>query len=124
MYADSVGHELGTEQKKHFCARCADGYFASTPGMNSARNLICLSDTYRARLYDLLEVASPEAFNNTDVEACRRGSAVMRTFLRQHLKMDNIELNEDGFDMVCQDFFGSHHFYSRVDKYKRKKGYS
>ena len=90
--------------------------------MNSARHLICLSDSYRAKLYDLLETAHPEAFDNTIVEACRRGSELMRSFLREHLTKDKIELNDDGFEMLSQDFFGSHFFYSRSDEYKRKKG--
>jgi len=90
--------------------------------MNSARHLICLSDSYRSKLYDLLEIAHPEAFDNGEAEACRRGSELMRRFLREHLTKDKIELNEDAFDMLCEDFFGSHHFYSRADEHKRKKG--
>lgn len=118
----SLGQEPGTQRKQHFCQECADSYFACTPGMNSARHLICLSDSYRSKLYDLLETTHPEAFDNSDIEACRRGSELMRNFLREHLTKDKIELNEDAFDMLCGDFFGSHHFYSRSDEYKRKKG--
>lgn len=51
---------LGNE--RHFCAECADKYFASTPGMNSSRTLICLSDAYRRRLLDKVEAELPEAF--------------------------------------------------------------
>jgi len=106
---------------QHFCKQCADAYFASTPGMNSARDLICLSDFYRAKLFDLLETSHPEAFDNHDTEACHRGSEVMRRFLRQHLERENIEVNEDGFKMLCSDFFCSHHFYARVDEHKNKE---
>ncbi|MBL0729658.1 hypothetical protein [Piscinibacter sp. HJYY11] len=88
--------------------------------MNSARNLIQLSNFYRAKLYDELELKHPEAFDNSDDEACIRGTEVMCRFLKERLTEDNIELNEDGFDMLCQDFFGSHLFYERADKLKAK----
>src|SRR6185369_16389586 len=96
--------EPGTQREQHFCEQCADSYFACTPGMNSSRHLICLSDSYRSKLYDLLEVAHPEAFDNSDAEACRRGSELVRVFLRHHLAKDGIELNEDGFLMLWSDF--------------------
>src|SRR5258708_5401483 len=102
------GEEPGTERKQHFCDQCADAYFSSTPGMNSARRLIQLSDSYRSKLYDLLEAVHPEAFDDSDLEACRRGSELMRGFLHEHLKKDHLEMNEDAFEMLCQDFFGSH----------------
>ena len=120
--AEFRGQKPGTQREQHFCEQCADTYFACTPGMNSARALICLSDSYRAKLYDLLETSHPEAFDNSTTEACRRGSELMRNFLREHLKKDKIELNEDAFDMLCGDFYCSHHFYSRVDEYNRKNG--
>jgi hypothetical protein len=116
-----LGRVPGTQQQQHLCETCADAYFASTPGMNSSRGLICLSDSYRSRLYDLLEATHPEAFDNEDADACRRASEMMRQFLLEHLKKDKVELNEDGFDMLCQDFFCSHHFYTRQDEFKRKK---
>jgi|SRR5437867_4080117 len=119
-YKSALGQESGTRQQ-HFCEQCADIYFSCTPGMNSARGLICLSESYRSKLYDLLEATHPEAFENQDTEACRRGSKLMEDFLREHLKKDNIEVNEDAFGMLCSDFFGSHHFYTRSDEYKRKK---
>ena len=119
---DLLGLEPGTQREQHFCEQCADAYFASTPGMNSRRHLICLSDSYRARLYDLLEATAPEAFDNSTTEACRRTSELMCRFLREHLTKDGIELNEDGFEMLCADFLGSHHYYTRADEYKRKKG--
>lgn len=120
FYKPVDGHEQGTT-KQHFCQECADAYFARTPGMNPSRGLICLSDPYRSRLYDMLEAAHPEAFDNHDTEACRRGSRIMTQFLREHLKKDGIEVTGDAFDTLCQDFFGSHHFYTRSDEFKRKK---
>jgi hypothetical protein len=121
-YAEGLGQDPGTQRKQHFCEQCADEYFANTPGMNSSRGLICLSDSYRSKLYDLLEEAHPEAFDNHDAEACGRGSELMRNFLREHLTKDKIELNDDAFDMLCSDFFCSHHFYTRADEFKRKNG--
>jgi len=100
---------------EHFCRACADAYYRRN-GMNSARNLIQLSLFYRTKLYDELELAHPEAFDNSDVEACNRGVEVMCLFLKRRLAEDNIELNEDGFDMLLQDFFGSHLFYERADR--------
>ncbi len=120
MYKAVDGQEPGM-RKQHFCQECSDTYFASTPGMNSARGLICLSDTYRTKLYELLEKTHPEAFDNHDTEACRRGSRVMRDFLREQFKKENIGVNEDAFDMLCQDFFSSREFYARTDEYRRKK---
>jgi len=107
VHAVSLGQEAGTQRAAHFCEQCADNYFSCTPGWNSARGLICLSDSYRSKLYDLLEAVHPEAFDNKDAEACRRGSEFMRDFLREHLKKDKIELNEDAFDMLCGEFYCS-----------------
>jgi len=36
--------------------------------------------------------------------------------------MDGIELNEDGLMMLWRDFDCSHHYYTRADEYKRRKG--
>jgi len=119
-YGGVSGEERRT-QEQHFCQSCADEHFASTPGMNSMRNLICLSDSYRSKLYDILETAHPEAFDNHDTAACRRGSRIMQDFLREHLKKDSVEVSGDAFDMLCQDFFGSHYFYTRLDEFNRKK---
>ena len=83
--------------------------------------MIQLSDFYRSKLYDELEAKHPEAFDNSDGEACRRGSEVMRHFLKKRLTKDNIKLNTDGLEMLCHDFFGSRHFYDRVDKHRSKK---
>jgi hypothetical protein len=46
------------------------------------------SDEYRSKLFGLPETAHPEAFDNHDTGACRRGSKVMREFLREHLKKE------------------------------------
>ena len=118
---EGLGEEPVTEREQHLCEQCADAYFASTPGMNAARGLICLSDSYRSKLYDLLEAVHPEAFDNTDFEACQRASKLMQDFLREHLKKDNIEMNEGAFDMLCHDFYCSHHFYTRINEHKKKK---
>ena len=118
FYKAVAGHEPGM-QKQHFCQECADTYFACTPGMNSMRGLICLSDEYRITLLDLLEKAHAEAFDNHDSEACRRGSKLMREFLREQFKKENIGVNEDAFDMLCQSFW-SREFYARADKFRKK----
>src|ERR1700682_4224373 len=115
-----AGTPGATRWRKHFCKECADRHFARTPGMNSARDLIQLSSFYRSKLYDALEKAHPEAFDNSTTEACIKGSDLMRRFLRKHLTKDNIKLNKDGFEMLCLDFFASHHFYDRVDKRKAR----
>jgi protein-arginine kinase activator protein McsA len=109
-------------QVQHFCMECADDFFSRTPGMNSSRDLICLSDWYRAKLYDLLETAHPEAFDNSTTEACRRGSKLMRRFLREHLTKAKLELNDDAFEMLLGDFFSSRHFYTGIDEYNKRKG--
>ena len=105
-----------SRKRKHYCRQCADAYFARTPGMNSSRDLIRLSDFYRSKLYNQLEARHPEVFDNSDDEACLRGSEVMRRFLKERLTKDNIKLNRDGFEMLCHDLFCSHHFYDRIDK--------
>jgi len=89
--------------------------------MNSSRDLIGLSDFYRSKLYDQLEARHPEAFDNSNDEACLRGSEVMRRFLKEHLTKDNIRLNRDGFEMLCHDFFCSHQFYDRINKLRPKR---
>jgi len=85
------------------------------------RELICLSDSYRSKLYDLLETTHPEAFDNHDTEACRRGSKLTRNFLREHFKKDNIEVNDEVFNMLLGSFW-SREFYARAEKYRKKKG--
>lgn len=120
IQAESSESEQAAQWEHHFCRECADEYFARTPRMNSSRDLICLSDWCRSKLCDLLEVEHPEAFDNSDTEACYRGSELMRSFLREHLAKTKIELNEDAFEMLCGDFFGSHHFYTRVDEHNKR----
>lgn len=110
-----------TVKEQHFCKECADAFYASTPGLNSSRDLICLSDWYRSKLYDLLEAESPEAFDNSDGEACERGSDLMREFLRKNLTKAGLEMNGDAFEILCADFFCSHHFYDRAEEYSRRK---
>src|SRR5882672_9270889 len=100
---DSAAEQAG-EWEHHFCRECADAYFTRTPGMNSSRGLICLSDWYRSRLYDLLETTHPEAFDNSTTAACCRGSELTQHFLREHLTKDKIELNADAFEMLARDF--------------------
>lgn len=107
-------------KSKHFCRACADAYYVRA-GMNSARDLIKLSEFYRSKLYDELEAKHPEAFDNSNDEACLHGTEVMCRFLKERLTKDNIKLNRDGFDMLCQDFFGSRHYYDRIEKRKSKK---
>jgi hypothetical protein len=89
--------------------------------MNSSRNLITLSNYYRSKLYDELEVLHPEAFDNSDDEACRRGTTLVRRFLKTRLTKDGIRLNSDGFEMLWHDFNFSHHFYERTDKWRERK---
>jgi protein-arginine kinase activator protein McsA len=108
-------------QAQHFCPECADNYFACTPEMNSDRDLICLSDFFRSKLYDLLEKTHPEAFDNSTTEACHRTSELMRNFLREQLSKAKIEVNEDAFEMLCSDFFCSHHYYCRAEEVNRRK---
>jgi hypothetical protein len=120
---DALIHlSLGSSRRKrkHYCRECADRYFARTPGMNSARDLIRLSNFYRSKLYDELEARHPEAFDNSDNKACLLGSGLMRRFLKERLTKDKIRVTGDAFDMLCHDLFASHHFYERVDKLKKR----
>ena len=114
---------LGTRQKpdKRFCRQCADKHYVRA-GMNASRDLIRLSNFYRSKLYDLLEKQHPEAFDNSTAEACRKGSNLMRRFLRANLKKDNMKVSGDALEMLCIDFFSSRHFYDRVQKIKARSG--
>lgn len=109
------------QQPQSMCTSCADSYYANTPGLNSARDLIRISDFYREKLYDLLETTHPEAFDNHDTEACVHGSELMCAFLKKQLRKDRMDIRGDAFDMLCKDFFGSRHFYERADKFNGKK---
>jgi hypothetical protein len=112
---EALVHISVASTRESFWRACADAYYISN-AMNSSRDLIQLSDFYRAKLYDELELRHPEVFDNSNDEACLRGTEVMCRFLKKRLTEDNIELNEDGFDMLCHDFFGSHLFYERAEK--------
>jgi hypothetical protein len=120
--AGSSEAEKAGQLEHHFCLDCADEYFSRTPGRNPERALICLSDWYRSKLYDQLEMEHPEAFDNSNSDACIRGCGLMRDFLNKHLTKAKIELNDDAFEMLCIDFYCSHHFYARADAYRKKKG--
>jgi protein-arginine kinase activator protein McsA len=128
VHLTSTVHIVGLEQaptaqqEQHFCRECADEYYSRMPGMNSSRDLICLSDWYRSKLYDMLEVEHPEAFDHSTSEACERASELVRVFLRRELAKAGIELNEDGFEMLWIDFNCSHHFYTRADEYRQRNG--
>jgi hypothetical protein len=122
----SVTSSTGTKRRrgqKRFCRQCADDYRVRT-GMNSSRDLIRLSDFYRFKLYDLLEERHPEVFDNSTSEACAKGSELMRRFLRERLRKDQLKLRGDAFEMLFHDFIGSRHFYDRIDKLKTKKSVS
>ena len=91
-------------------------------GFNPLRNFICLSDSYRSSLYDLLETTHPEAFyDGTDFSRLTEASNTMNAFLRCELKKAKIKVNEDVLMMIFLDFIGSHHFYARRDAFKRRQ---
>lgn len=77
------------------------------------------SSHYRSKLYDELEALHPAAFDNSDDDACRRGTALVRRFLKTRLTKDGVKLNSDGFEMLWHDFNFSGHFYERAESYKR-----
>jgi hypothetical protein len=90
-------------------------------GFNPLRNFLCVSDSYRSSLYDVLEATHPEAFyDGEDYSKLAQASEMMSAFLRQELKKAKINVNEDVFMMLFLDFIGSHHFYARRDAFKRK----
>ena len=108
--------------ERHFCKQCGDYYMQSHPTLNAMRSLVCLSEGYRSRLYDLLEAAHPEAFYDGNDEALSMCAAeAMTLFLRDQLQRERIEVNEQVFEMLLCDFIGSHHFYSRRDAFNKKK---
>src|SRR5437016_4487919 len=41
--------------ERHFCEPCGNDYMRGSPTLSAMRSLICLSEGYRSRLYDLLE---------------------------------------------------------------------
>jgi protein-arginine kinase activator protein McsA len=105
----------------HFCDQCAETQLESKLQTKLPRDLIRLSDEYRATLFDLLEKTHPEAFDNHGIEACRRGSKLTREFLREQFKKDNIGVNDEVFNMLLVSFW-SGEFYARAKKYGRKEG--
>jgi protein-arginine kinase activator protein McsA len=106
IHASEAERESEIQQKQSFCRSCADAYYASTPGMNSARDLIRLSDSYRSELYDLLDATHSEAFDNHDSEACRRSSEPMCGFLRKQLKKDRMDIRGDAYRYALSGLFG------------------
>ena len=115
-----VSDERVTE--RHFCDICGDDYMKNHPTLGAMRSLLCLSEGYRSRLYDLLEAAHPEAFYAGDDEALStRAAEAMTLFLRDELKRERIDVNEQVFEMLLCDFIGSHLFYSRRDAFNRNK---
>src|SRR5579862_3527958 len=65
-----------TEQEQHLCQQCADDFYACTPDLAHMRDLICLSDFYRSKLYDLMETKCPYAFDEWD--GVDRGAQIER----------------------------------------------
>ncbi len=122
VFIGEAGSEASQETlpARSLCRSCADAYYASAPGMSAGRQLIRLSDFYRAKLYDELEIEHPEAFDNSDSEACVRSSELMCKFLKKHLKKDHLDIRGDAFDMLCIDFFGSRLFYERAELFRKK----
>ena len=118
------GAEPSVEKHEHhFCQQCANGYFADDPALSSFRNLICLSDSFRSRLYDLLEADHPKAFyDGEDDLQLMSASEVMNTLLRRQLKKEKIEVNQEVFMMLFLDFIGSRDFYTRREEHKKKGG--
>jgi len=111
---------LGQTNKLHLCTDCADKLFAASPGTNQMRNQICLSDFYRTKLFDLLEATHPEVFyRGNDNTKLHEISKLMESLLREQLKKDGVELNEDAFQMLRSDLCFSHHYYDRADDYNK-----
>lgn len=120
---DSVPHRDLGQKEQHFCNECADQYFAITPGMNSSRDLICLSDAYRKKLLDKVAAELPEVFyDGEDRKRAKEIAEKERGFLKQELTRERIEVNEDAFDMLWCDLFCSWHFYERRDAFNGREG--
>src|SRR5207237_2678408 len=80
----------------HFCEACLDRYFASTPETNPLRGLIQLSDDYRSKLCDELEVKHPTVFTwwRSPPEV-KKNITEIREFLKSRLKEDGVEITGD-----------------------------
>ena len=88
--------------------------FSSKSDINPFRRCICLSADYRSCLYDRLAAVHSEVFKSVeDPHLQQKIGTIMNDFLRQQLKSDNIEVNEDVFGMLFLDFIGSRDFYLR-----------
>ncbi len=111
-----------TVLERHFCEPCSNDYMRGSPTLSAMRSLICLSEGYRSRLYDLLETAHPEAFyDGDDEQLTERAAEAMTLFLREQLKKERIEVNDQVFEMLVCDFIGSHDFYTRRDAFHQQK---
>jgi hypothetical protein len=114
---EAVMKEAGITER-HFCEECADKYFASTPGMNSSRSLICLSDGYRRKLLDKVEAELPEAFyDGEESKRMREVSEKMMEFLKRELEREGIPVERDAFLMLWSDLFCGAEFYERRDRF-------
>ena len=128
---DAVVHLSGTSQilpggeplalqEHHFCEPCANEYYKTQFG--APRNLLCLSDWFRERLYDIMEESHPEAFYDGEDEAeVIKAAVAMETVLRDELQKEGISVNEDVFAMLATDLIGSHRYYSRREAWNKKK---
>lgn len=114
FYGDESMPALAYEH--HFCEDCHDDYCKAN-GMNSSRDLIQLSERYLSKLYDALETRHPEVFRAGD-DKPDAAAETMEKFLRGQLKLEGVEVNEDGFGMLFGQFVGSAEFYARRDRYR------
>ena len=120
---EALMQDSGEVSERHFCEECADKYYASTPGMNSSRDLICLSDAYRKRLLDKVDVELPEAFyEGDDPKRQREVSEKMMEFLRRELEREGIPVEGDAFLMLWSDLFCRAEFYERRDSFHGREG--
>lgn len=112
LMKEAVGSE------RHFCEECADKFFASAPGMNSTRSLICFSDAYRRRLLDKVEAEVPEAFyEGEDPNRMREVSEKEMEFLRRELEREGLPVEGDAFLMLWANLFCGAEFYERRDRF-------
>jgi hypothetical protein len=99
----------------HFCEDCVDTHFKTT-GKNACRGLIELSDRYRSRLYDELQLKNPVVFTWWTGAEARKILTEVREFLQARFKEDGIEVSGDAFEMLYLDFIGSAEFNKRRRK--------
>jgi hypothetical protein len=103
----------------HFCEVCADEFFKKSD-LNSTRKLIQFSPEYRAKLFDRLEAAHPEIFEASDAEMGRAVNTVYE-FLREQLKSEGVELNDDGLGMLAVGFWGADEWHQRRARHRGKE---